>query len=1180
MASPPSFDFFSDALSDDADDSSAHRQNPNPDPHRAPPPTPNGLNDRLLRFTQTRPQNPNPSPPPQSDAPLPHDRKVKLAGRRRLCKLSSSPDPDADHKDEDSIRDILDDLTTRLDSLSVDRPKARPRPAQARAPLPCAVTAEDDAGFYDAASSSSSSSPPPPKSGEDDDGFYDAADSSSSSSPLPPKGPESGEGHVSTSDESEDEAPLVLRRQVKVDKPPQLPDPSFASSAFTDLAIQEEEEEESVDKGNSKPTPVVSKEIQLEKPQVPHSSFTSSAFAHLTAQEESVEKGNSKATAAAVRKEIKQEKPQVPDSPFDFSDLGAEEETSAKWNSKPTVVVKREVKVEKPDPDLSFASAFTDRRVLDDANDKGKKTASSAYGGAKSGKRAASKPSSFADFDEDEDGVSEEKENRAADDAGKDVGWEKTEDFKMEPTGCGKMVKPYKLPGSIFKMLYPHQREGLKWLWVLHCRGTGGILGDDMGLGKTMQVSAFLAGLFHCRLIKRVLVVAPKTLLTHWTKELSVVGLKHKIRDYSGASVNVRNSELQYAFKEGGILLTTYDIVRNNYKLIRGDFYNGNVEGKYDKLIRGDSYNDADEDEDGKLWNYVILDEGHIIKNPSTQRAKSLLEIPCVHRIVISGTPIQNNLKEMWALFYFCCPEVLGDKDEFKSRYESAIIRGNDKNATNREKHTGSTVAKALRERIKPYFLRRMKSEVFLDTGSADDKKLSKKNELIVWLRLTACQRQLYEAFLNSDLVHSSMQGSPLAAITVLKKICDHPLILTKRAAEGILEGMEGMLDNKDMGMVEKMAMNLADMAHDDQALQVGEEVSCKLIFIMSLLRKLLEEGHHVLIFSQTRKMLNLIQEAILLEGYKFLRIDGTTKIAERERIVKDFQEGPGAQIFLLTTQVGGLGLTLTKAARVIVVDPAWNPSTDNQSVDRAYRIGQTKDVIVYRLMTSGTIEEKIYKLQVFKGALFRTATEQKEQTRYFSKRDIQELFSLPEQGFDVSLTQKQLQEEHGQQLVMDESLREHIEFLERQGIAGVSHHSLLFSKTAVLPSLEPEAMESKHPTMPMMARQYNKASSMDYVANGAAHAFKPKDFTPRAYSASTTSSESPEEIKAKINRLSQTLSNTTLVSRLPDRGEKLKKQIHDLDEKLTVIESSPESSSMMSRGRAPEVICLDDQSL
>ncbi|KAM3405627.1 hypothetical protein ACQJBY_008248 [Aegilops geniculata] len=545
MASPPSFDFFSDALSDDPADSSADRLNPNPDPHPQRPQRP----PAPLHPEPTPPptQNPNPSPPPQSDAhadgPLPQDRKVKLAGRRRLCKLSSSPD----HKDdEDSIRDILDDLTTRLDSLSVDRLKARPRPTQARAPLPCAVNAEDDDAFHDAADGSSSS-PPPPKSGEDD-GFFDAADSSSS--PPPPKGAPSPVD-VSSSDESEDEAPLVLRRQVKVEKPPQLPDPSSASSASTDLATQEEEEEEeSVDKGNSKPTPVVSKEIELEKPQVPGSSFTSSAFADLILQEESVEKGNIKPTAAVVRKEFKLEKPRVPDSPFTFTDLDGEEEASAKWNSKPTAVVKREVKLEKPDPDLSFASAFTDRRVLDDANDKGKKTGASAYGGAKSGKRAASKPSSFADFDEDEDGVSEEKENRAAaDDTDKDVGWEKTEDFKMEPTGCGKMVKPYKLPGSIFKMLYPHQREGLKWLWLLHCRGTGGILGDDMGLGKTMQVSAFLAGLFHCRLIKRVLVVAPKTLLTHWTKELSVVGLKHKIRDYSGASVNVRNSELQYAFK-------------------------------------------------------------------------------------------------------------------------------------------------------------------------------------------------------------------------------------------------------------------------------------------------------------------------------------------------------------------------------------------------------------------------------------------------------------------------------------------------------------------------------------------------------------------------------------------------------------------------------------------------------
>ncbi|CAM0879623.1 unnamed protein product [Alopecurus aequalis] len=1093
MASPPSFSF-----SDDEDEvpSATSSGNPNPNPTPRPPavaaPTPNGLNDRLLRFTQSRPRPPplpslnpspdSPNPPAQGAEPQGEDRKVKLAGRRRLCKLAASP-PSAGaaaaaDEDEDSIRDILDDLTAQLDSMSVHNPRPAPRQP---APLPCAL----DDGL------------------EDPDCYYDAA-ASSSSPPLPPHPKSDEDDVVDLSSSGEDEAaPWLARREVKAEKP-QVPAPPFR------------------------------REVKLENPQVP-----APAFRREVKEEEAGNKGNKTAAGAYAAGGNKLDKRvSKPSSLVDYEDDsdGASQEKENRVKPAATAVVRRQVKVEKPSvPASPFASAFADR---------------------------ASR---------------EEKENREKE----DVGWEKTEDFKMEPTGCAANVPgPYKLPGSIFNILYPHQREGLKWLWVLHCKGRGGILGDDMGLGKTMQISAFLAGLFHSRLIRRVLVVAPKTLLDHWSKELSVVGLKYKIRDYSGTSLKVRDSELQYAFKDGGVLLTTYDIVRNNYKLIRGDFYKGNMEGKYDKLIRGDFYNDADEDEDGKFWDYVILDEGHIIKNPSTQRAKSLLEIPCVHRIVISGTPIQNNLKEMWALFYFCCPEVLGDKDEFKTRYESAIIRGNDKSATNREKHIGSNVAKELRERIQPYFLRRMKSEVFADTGSADDKKLSKKNELIVWLKLTACQRKLYEAFLNSDIVHNSMQGSPLAAITILKKICDHPMILTKRAAEDILEGMEGMdglLDNQDMGMVQKMAMNLADMAYDEEALQVEEEISCKLSFIKSLLRKLLEEGHHVLIFSQTCKMLNLIQEAILLEGYKFLRIDGTTK--EREKIVKNFQEGSEAQIFLLTTRVGGLGLTLTKAARVIVVDPAWNPSTDNQAVDRAYRIGQTKDVIVYRLMTCGTIEEKIYKLQVFKGALFRTATEQKEQTRYFSKRDMQEMFSLPAQGFDVSLTQKQLQEEHGQQLVMDDPLmREHIEFLEQQGIAGVSNHSLLFTKTAVLPTLsEHDALDSKPPSMPMVARQYNKASSSDYVANGAAHAFKPKDFTPKAYSATnSTNSESPEEIKAKINRLSQTLANTTLVSKLPDRGEKLKKQIHALDEKLTVIESSPESAA--SRGSRDEVICLDDQ--
>ncbi|KAL5214239.1 hypothetical protein ABZP36_003391 [Zizania latifolia] len=537
-----------------------------------------------------------------------------------------------------------------------------------------------------------------------------------------------------------------------------------------------------------------------------------------------------------------------------------------------------------------------------------------------------------------------------------------------------------KLPRRVFRLLYPHQRDGVAWLWGLHCTATGGILADDMGLGKTIQVSALLAGLLHSSLIKRALIVAPKTDLAHWVNELSLVGLQDHIRDYSGASVNHRSYQLHYTFKEGGILLTSYDIVRNNYMLIRGNGY----------------CNDDDKKEETQ-WDYVILDQGHIVKNPKTQRSQSLYQIPSAHRIVISGIPVQNNLKEMWALLYFCCPYVLGDKDAFELRYEKPILQGNDKNATDQEKHMALNAANELRERIKPYFLRRMKSEIFLDTGAKENERPPQKNELVIWLKLTSYQRRLYEAFLNRDLVCSqtgALKGSSLEAVTILKKICDHPLLLTKRDTDDFLEETCTMLNNRDMCMVERI---LEDRLYADNMLHVGHSASCKIDFIMPLLKNLIEEGHNVLIFTQSRKMLNLIQDALSLEGQKFLRVDGTTKVSERRKIVKDFQKGPEAQILLLTSQVGGLGNTLTKADRVIVVDPAWNPSTDNQSVDRAYRIGQTKDVIVYRLVTCGTIEEKIYKLQIFKGGLFRTATEHREQPQFFSQ-EVGHTFSYQSQ--------------------------------------------------------------------------------------------------------------------------------------------------------------------------------------
>ncbi|GER36248.1 chromatin remodeling 24 [Striga asiatica] len=657
----------------------------------------------------------------------------------------------------------------------------------------------------------------------------------------------------------------------------------------------------------------------------------------------------------------------------------------------------------------------------------------------------------------------------------------------------------YKLPGKIAKMLYPHQREGLKWLWSLHCKGKGGILGDDMGLGKTMQ--------------------------------------------------------------DKGVLLTTYDIVRNNTKSLCGDY----------------RYSDGEEDE--MTWDYMILDEGHLIKNPSTQRAKSLLQIPCGHRIIISGTPLQNNLKELWALFNFCCPELLGDKKEFKEKYEHFISRGNEKNASDREKRIGSSVAKDLRDCIQPYFLRRLKSEVF-----RDDSTLSKKNEIIIWLPLTQCQRQIYEAFLKSEIVISACDGSPLAALTILKKICDHPLLLTKRAAEDVLEGMDSMVNQEDHHVAEKLAMHIADVAERFDVVD-NNDMSCKISFILSLLADLVPKGHNVLIFSQTRKMLNLIQETLTSNRYKYMRIDGTTKFADRAKLVKDFQEGRGAPIFLLTSQVGGLGLTLTNADRVIVVDPAWNPSTDNQSVDRAYRIGQKNDVIVYRLMTCGTVEEKIYRKQlfsaedssgdfvkemyhpqkpnvlislaVFKGGLFRSATEHKEQIRYFSQQDLKDLFSIPKQGFDISPTQQQLLEEHDRQHTMEESLRVHVEFLETLNIAGVSHHSLLFSKPAHLEAVEIEEETERPRVSRFVGNAFGRPSfERDVDGSRAQYAFNPKDIKKVHRNANPDVKEPIEyEIRERIDRLSQIFSNKVAISRLPDRGEKIHRQISSLYHQLDQLQ-------------------------
>ncbi|GBG83531.1 hypothetical protein CBR_g37246 [Chara braunii] len=628
--------------------------------------------------------------------------------------------------------------------------------------------------------------------------------------------------------------------------------------------------------------------------------------------------------------------------------------------------------------------------------------------------------------------------------------------------GGGKYI----LRAKVAKMLYAHQIGGVKWLWTLHEKKMGGILGDDMGLGKTMQVAAFLDGLFRSKLVRKALIVAPGTLLPHWEKELGVVGLAKVTDKYHGGTPLQRERVLMKVLQRGGVLLTTYEMVNYNVKALRGD-----IHGR-------DGFGDTGDDLD--TWDYVILDEGHTIKNHTTKKAQNLRLIPSGIRVIISGTPIQNNLREMWALYDYCCEGLLGDLQYFREEYEKKITNGSHKEASQREKVIGNAAAKALRNRIAPFFLRREKKDVFPSRAKSDDdtgateasqssetastagkeSTLGRKNDLIVWLPPTRTQERLYVTFTQSDYVKSILNESrsALAALGVLKKICVHPELLTKNASDIIEEGAEELLNptlrtaRKGKGIdddfVEAVAMAKELVETRDSGIrEEDEEQSCKIKFLFSLMKNLIADGHRTLIFSQSKKMLDIIQEKVKANRVRHCRIDGdVSKPADRQRLVDKFQSDESISLCLLTTQVGGLGLTLTGADRVIIVDPAWNPSVDNQAVDRAYRIGQERDVIVYRLITCGTIEEVIYRRQVFKAGLMKTAVEKKRQTSYFSRQELEEVFRVKIGRFKKSETQEQLEMLHGdEQAHLPDNIKKHIGFLKQSGAAGVSQHDLLY---------------------------------------------------------------------------------------------------------------------------------------
>ncbi|XP_007546137.1 DNA excision repair protein ERCC-6 [Poecilia formosa] len=524
----------------------------------------------------------------------------------------------------------------------------------------------------------------------------------------------------------------------------------------------------------------------------------------------------------------------------------------------------------------------------------------------------------------------------------------------------------FKVPGFLWKKLYKYQQTGVRWMWELHCQQAGGILGDEMGLGKTIQVISFLAGLSYSKLRTRgsnyryvglgpTVIVCPATVMHQWVKEFHTwwppfrVAVLHE----TGSFTSNKEKLIPEIAACHGILITSYSAVRNLQDILQ----------RYD-------------------WHYVILDEGHKIRNPNAGVTVACKQFRTPHRFILSGSPMQNNLKELWSLFDFVFPGKLGTLPVFMEQFSVPITMGGYSNASPVQVQTAFKCACVLRDTINPYLLRRMKDDVKANLSLPD------KNEQVLFCRLTEEQRQVYQSFLDSKEVYQILNGDMqvFSGLIALRKICNHPDLFSggPRILRGIPE--DQLTEEEHFGFWKR---------------------SGKLMVVESLLRLWFKQGQRVLLFTQSRQMLDILEVFVREKDYSYLKMDGTTAIASRQPLIARYNEDKSIFIFLLTTKVGGLGVNLTGANRVIIYDPDWNPSTDTQARERAWRIGQKQQVTIYRLLTAGTIEEKIYHRQIFKQFLTNRVLKDPKQRRFFKSNDIYELFTLADpdgtQGTETS---------------------------------------------------------------------------------------------------------------------------------------------------------------------------------
>jgi non-specific serine/threonine protein kinase len=479
-------------------------------------------------------------------------------------------------------------------------------------------------------------------------------------------------------------------------------------------------------------------------------------------------------------------------------------------------------------------------------------------------------------------------------------------------------LKTAPMPKKFNAKLRPYQQKGTDWLHFLRDFHFGGILADDMGLGKTLQTLTILAKT-HETEKKPSLIIAPTSVVHNWKEEIEKFTPSLNSHLYVGKDRKFP--------KKADVILTSYAILwRDKEKLAK------------------------------QLFHYVILDEAQYIKNHSAQTAQAARNLQSDYRLSLTGTPIENNLNELWSQFAFVNPGMFGSLEQFKQQFVTPI-----------EKNDSTHTKQRLQKLIKPFVLRRTKKHVL--------KELPEKIEQTIWCEMGTDQTQLYEALkkyyqvkvfslIDSQGIEKS-HIQILEALLRLRQACCHPQLLK-------------LHEKKSFANLPKSLQNIKTSVKFDETLE--------------LIKTAIAEKHKILVFSQFTSMLAIFAQELQKQGIKFVQLTGETK--DRKTVIDQFQNNPDYSLFLLSLKAGGIGLNLTSADYVIHYDPWWNPAVEQQATDRAHRIGQNKVVSVYKMLIKNSIEEKIQMLQEKKKDLIENIIGGNAKAGKLTKEDIMFLFA------------------------------------------------------------------------------------------------------------------------------------------------------------------------------------------